>query len=139
MTAQIEKKNILPELGDELAKLKQEVLKQAPQLAKQEKKPSTKKAQEFAMENDLSQKESADKALEVRLNESEAKLENLATNESSENRNEKTPTSRTKIVGTKGQNFDKMGLHLPSDAPVVANNNRIKDANTTLQTMLAAT
>ena len=84
MNDKIEKKNILP-IDEELAKLKDAVLKQVPQLAKNEKKsevvPSQKK-KELDIKNDLAQKENADKDLESKLNESE--LETLTASESSE-------------------------------------------------------
>ena len=67
MTADIEKKNTLS-ASEELANLKQEVSKQAPQAPKQEEKQdasiSRKEVEKAVVENDRKQKENADKYLE---------------------------------------------------------------------------
>jgi|GEM_PF-4845835 len=137
----IEKKDILPELNDELANLKKEVLKQSLQSAKSEERPQIngryKEIKKVDTSDELAQRENAEKDLESKLNASE--LESMTANESSEERHEKAPVTKTVSIAHKGQNIVRSDLYLPADASVAANNNRIKDANAPLKTMLGAT
>ena len=109
MNDKIEKKDILPEL-DDLAKLKQEILNQAQKPVQKPKESdvslSKKEIQKAVIENEYAQQRNAEKNLESKLNQAEK--ESLTASESSEHRGENAPTSKSKIVATRADNFAEL-------------------------------
>lgn len=132
----IEKQNVVPELGAELSKLKQEVLKQAPQAVVPKEKPTKHVPEAQKNANELAQREnadlsanSADKNLEIKLKESDSEIEGLASNEWAEHEREKVVATKTKTIHIGKQQTSNASLNLPSDASLASNANRVKGYN----------
>lgn len=143
MNDKIEKKNIPLGIDDKLAALDKKVAKQTPETPKPEKNEealiSKKEIQKAIAENDALQKENADQELEKWWIDAEVTKEGLVANESSENKKDKVPATKTKSTAYKTQNFTMDDFNLPEGATNNVTNNRIEAANAPLKTMLAAT
>jgi hypothetical protein len=122
----IEKKDILP-IGDELANLKDAVLKQVPNMGKPQEAEVVRSSKDVLA--NLKNAILHPKESQIQRPKELGAKENLTANESSEKHNEKTPTSRNKVIGIRGKNITREDIHLPLDASVASNINRIRDYN----------
>ena len=121
----IEKQNIVPDLGAELAGLKQEILKQTPKAVKPQELVAPTNAKEIKNSaNELaSLKNTILHSQEVqKQKESGTKLDKLLVHgESAENNVEKTHQNPIKMKYEDRKNTANAESHLPSDASAASN------------------
>jgi hypothetical protein len=139
MTKQIEIEKVLPDTGSELKNLMKDVLRQQKkEEAKPEEKASSKK--ENSTKKEDKSYEDIEKNLETAYDKEERSPEKIVAHESVENKErqeDKIPTTNKVNVSIDTQT-NKQSIYVPKDATATSNNNRIKEANMPLKTMLTA-